>query len=83
MQRMHLENMCTLLESPTHLHLVPRLRMCEVIPPLPQYSFMVWCSVKKNAQEQLYLYLHLYLYLYYVHSREGTSCLQIVILKHT
>jgi hypothetical protein len=25
------------------------------IPPLPQYAFMAWCSVK--AQEQLYLLL--------------------------
>jgi hypothetical protein len=27
--------------------------MREAIPPLPQYSFMAWCSVK--AQGQLYL----------------------------
>jgi hypothetical protein len=27
------------------------------IPPLPQYAFMAWCSVK--AQGQLYLYLTL------------------------
>jgi hypothetical protein len=26
------------------------------IPPLPQYAFMAWCSVK--AQGQLYLYLY-------------------------
>jgi hypothetical protein len=33
-------------------------RMCGSIPPLPQYAFMVWCSVKeKKAQGQLYLYL--------------------------
>jgi hypothetical protein len=25
------------------------------IPPLPQYDFMVWCSVKRKAQGQLYL----------------------------
>jgi hypothetical protein len=35
-----------------HLHLVPRSRMCGVIPPLHQYAFMTWCSVK--AQGQLY-----------------------------
>jgi hypothetical protein len=29
----------------THLHLVSRLRTCEVIPPLPQYVFMTWCLV--------------------------------------
>jgi hypothetical protein len=28
--------------------------MCGVIPPLPQYTSMAWCSVKK-AQRQLYL----------------------------
>jgi hypothetical protein len=37
----------------THLHLVPRSRMRVAIPPLHQYAFMAWCSVK--AQEQLYL----------------------------
>jgi hypothetical protein len=26
--------------------------MCGTIPPLPQYAFMAWCSVK--AQRQLY-----------------------------
>jgi hypothetical protein len=30
-------------------------RMSGAIPPLPQYAFMAWCSVK--AQEQFYLYL--------------------------
>jgi len=39
----------------THLHLVQRLKMCGAIPPFPQYTFMVWCSVK--AQGQLYLHL--------------------------
>jgi len=28
-------------------------RMCGAIPPLPQYAFKAWCSVK--AQGQLYL----------------------------
>jgi hypothetical protein len=28
------------------------------IPPLPHYTFMAWCSVKK-AQRQLYLYLRM------------------------
>jgi len=27
--------------------------MCGTAPPLPQYNFMVWCSVK--VQGQLYL----------------------------
>jgi hypothetical protein len=30
--------------------------MSGAIPPLPQYAFIAWCSVKK-AQGQLYLYL--------------------------
>jgi len=30
----------------THLHLVQRLRMHGATPPLPQYVFMTWCSVK-------------------------------------
>jgi len=29
--------------------------MSGAVPPLPQYAFMTWCSVK--AQGQLYLYL--------------------------
>jgi hypothetical protein len=28
--------------------------MSGAIPPLPQYAFMAWCSVKKEAQGQLY-----------------------------
>jgi hypothetical protein len=38
----------------THLHLVPRSRMLGALPPLPQYAFLAWCSVK--PQGQLYLY---------------------------
>jgi len=34
--------------------------MSEAIPPLPQYAFMTWCTVK--AQRQLYFYLYLYEY---------------------
>jgi hypothetical protein len=30
--------------------------MSEAMPPLPQYAFMAWCSVK--AQEQLCIYLN-------------------------
>jgi hypothetical protein len=33
----------------TYLYLVPRSRMCGVIPPLPLYTFMVWCSVKAQG----------------------------------
>jgi hypothetical protein len=35
-----------------HLHLVPRSRMRGAIPPLPQYAFTAWYSVK--AEGQLY-----------------------------
>jgi hypothetical protein len=24
--------------------------MCGALPPLPQYAFMVWCSVKKHRE---------------------------------
>jgi hypothetical protein len=34
------------VKVPTHLHLVPRLRMLEDIPPLPQYVFMAWYLFK-------------------------------------
>jgi len=30
--------------------------MRGTIPPLPQYAFMAWFSVKGKAQGQLYLY---------------------------
>jgi len=36
-------------------HLVPRSRMSGAIPPLPQYAFVTWCSVK--AQGQLHFHL--------------------------
>jgi len=39
----------------THLHLVPRSRMRGTKPPLPQYAFMAWCSVKKSAGATLSL----------------------------
>jgi hypothetical protein len=38
----------------THVRVGPRSGMHEPMPSLPQYAFMVWCSVKK-AQEHLYL----------------------------
>jgi hypothetical protein len=28
---------------------MPRSRISGVIPPLPQYAFMVWCSVKAQV----------------------------------
>jgi len=42
----------------THLHQVPRSIMRGVIPPLPQYAFIVWCLVKKKSTGTNYLYLY-------------------------
>jgi hypothetical protein len=36
-----------------HFHLIQRSRMRGVIPPLPQYAFLAWCSVK--VQGKIYL----------------------------
>jgi len=36
--------------------------MCGAIPPLSQYAFMAWCSVK--AQGQLYHTFTIYLFIY-------------------
>jgi len=33
-----------------HLHEVPRSRMLGPTPPLPQYPFMAWYSVKAQGQ---------------------------------
>jgi hypothetical protein len=46
------------------------------IPPLPQYTFTAWCSVK--AQRQIYLYMYLYLYLI---SEHGLRVLENRVLK--
>jgi hypothetical protein len=35
----------------TTQHLVPRLRMCGAIRPLPQYVFMAWCFVLHVLQK--------------------------------
>jgi len=35
---------CWGVKLTTHLHLVPRLRMCQAIHPFP-HVFMVWCLV--------------------------------------
>jgi len=34
----------------THLHLVPRLRMCGAVSPLPKYAFIEWCLIKEWIQ---------------------------------
>jgi hypothetical protein len=41
----------------THLHLVRRSRMHGAVPPLLQYVFMAWCSVKAQGQLCLIHYL--------------------------
>jgi len=41
----------------THLHIVVLSRMSGAIPPLLQYAFMAWCSVK--AQGEIYLFFYL------------------------
>jgi len=35
---------------------VPRSETCDAIPPLSQYAFMAWCSVKAQRHLNLYLY---------------------------
>jgi hypothetical protein len=37
-------------ESDNLLYLIPRLRKCEVIPPLPQYVSMAWYLVKHRGK---------------------------------
>jgi len=32
--------------------------MSGAIPPLPQYAFMSWCSVKVQGQLTFYLYIY-------------------------
>jgi len=34
-------------ETDSSPHLVLRLRMRAIIPPLPQYVFMAWCLIKQ------------------------------------
>jgi hypothetical protein len=40
----------------THLHIVPRSRMREAIPPLPQYVSMAWCLVKHRDSSTVTFY---------------------------
>jgi hypothetical protein len=46
------------LKLTKHLHLVLRLIMRGATPPLPQYTFMAWCSFIAQGQRHLYL-MHL------------------------
>jgi len=34
---------------------VPR-SMCGAIPPLPQYTYMAWCSVKKKDHRDSFVF---------------------------
>jgi len=40
-----------------HFHLVLRSRMHGAIPPLPQYVFMAWCSVKAHGKLYFTVYM--------------------------
>jgi len=35
----------------THPHLVPKSGLCGAIPPLLQYAFVAWCSVKEKHRD--------------------------------
>jgi hypothetical protein len=42
----------------THIHLMPRLSIHGAIPPLPQFAFMAWCSVKSTGTNLPLPYVH-------------------------
>jgi hypothetical protein len=44
----------------THLHLLPRSRMREAIPLLPQYVFMTWCLVKHRDNFNFYYFIFIF-----------------------
>jgi hypothetical protein len=52
--------------------------MSEVIHPLPQYAFMVWCSVKAQGQ----LYIPLVSSMVQVFVRHQKSAMAAVSFKH-
>jgi hypothetical protein len=43
----------------THLNVMPRLRMCGAIPPLPHLVFMASCLVEHTDKFTLIYLLHL------------------------
>jgi hypothetical protein len=55
----------------THLPLVPRLRMRELYPPLPQYVFVALCLIKQESRLQgqvakfavTFIYIYIYIYI--------------------
>jgi hypothetical protein len=62
----------------TNLHLVPTLRMSGAIPPVPQCSFMAWCSVK--AQGQLYLYFTFIYKTHFTYTNIPSKLSHVIIL---
>jgi hypothetical protein len=36
-----------------HLYLVMKSRRCGAVPPLPQYAFVAWCSLKRRHRDIL------------------------------
>jgi hypothetical protein len=56
----------------TRLHLVPG-SMRGAIHPLPQYTYMEWCSVKKSTEKTLPLPFTYKLYSYIIHSDLDTE----------
>jgi hypothetical protein len=56
----------------THLHLVPRSRMCGAIPPLPHYVCMAWRLVKHMDNFTFYL-CKVQLLLYFMNSQRNET----------
>jgi len=65
----------------THPRLIPRSRMRGAIRLLPQYSFLVWCSIKAQGQLYLYFYIPVYLQLSEGITIEVLSLSSYVILE--
>jgi hypothetical protein len=57
--------------------------MNGALPPLTQYAFMAWCSVKKKAQGQYYLYLLLEIYanVYKHHAKDFPTVFTVTVLN--
>jgi uncharacterized protein (DUF111 family) len=55
-----------------HIHLVPRSIMRGAVPPLPQYAFMVWCSVLSTEK------VH-----YSVLKNTGSNTVRVTITRRT
>jgi hypothetical protein len=59
----------------THLHLMPRSRMRGAIPPLPQYAFMAWWSVKSTGTTTLCVTRK--------NSKHGFCCMKLILYFYT